>query len=81
MVLKIGFSTRHHRRPYGTLEDSVTVLRSELAEEARSHQVTVRRWRNELVAYREKTPTEFLAEVRRDQRTSKGGGVSGNPKG
>lgn len=45
------------------LLDTVTVLKDARAADHAAHAVTVRKWRNELVAYREKTPTEFLAEV------------------
>lgn len=45
------------------LLDTVTVLKDARAADHAAHAVTVRKWRDELVAYREKTPTEFLAEV------------------
>ena len=45
------------------LRDSVTVLKSDLQEVTERHQLVVRKWRNELVTYREKTPQDFLAEV------------------
>ena len=45
------------------LLDTVTVLKDARAADHVKHAVTVRKWRNELVAYREKTPTEFLAEI------------------
>lgn len=45
------------------LLDTVTVLKDARAADHAAHAVTVQRWRNELVAYREKSPTEFLAEV------------------
>ena len=45
------------------LLDTVTVLKDARAADHVKHAITVRKWRNELVAYREKTPTEFLAEI------------------
>ncbi|CAL54688.1 unnamed product [Ostreococcus tauri] len=45
------------------LRDSVTVLKSDLQEVTERHQLVVRKWRDELVTYREKTPQDFLAEV------------------
>ena len=45
------------------LLDTVTVLKDARAGDHAAHAVTVRKWRNELVSYREKSPAEFLAEV------------------
>jgi hypothetical protein len=45
------------------LLDTVTVLKDARAADHVKHAITVRKWRNELVAYQEKTPTEFLAEI------------------
>ena len=45
------------------LLDTVTVLKDARAADHVKRAVTTRKWRNELVAYREKTPTEFLAEI------------------
>tara|TARA_B110000977_G_scaffold88483_1_gene117579 strand:+ start:250 stop:1317 length:1068 start_codon:yes stop_codon:yes gene_type:complete len=45
------------------LLDTVTVLTDARASDHAAHAITVRKWRNELVAYQEKTPTEFLAEI------------------
>ena len=45
------------------LRDSVTVLKGDLNHAAEHHQLVVRKWRDELVTYREKSPQEFLAEV------------------
>ncbi len=44
------------------LLDTVTVLTDARASDHLARAVTVRNWRNELVAYREKTPAAFLAE-------------------
>ena len=46
-----------------TLLDTVTVLTDARAADHQAHAVTVRKWRDSLVAYQEKTPTEFLAEI------------------
>jgi len=45
------------------LRDSVTVLKSDLHDATARHQMVVRKWRDELVTYREKSPQDFLAEV------------------
>lgn len=45
------------------LLDTVTVLTDARAADHAARAVTVRRWRNELVAYTEKSPAAFLAEV------------------
>lgn len=45
------------------LRDSVTVLKSDLTARCARHEVVVRKWRDELVSYREKSPQDFLAEV------------------
>lgn len=45
------------------LRDSVTVLKSDLRDATARHQMVVRKWRDELVTYREKSPQDFLAEV------------------
>ena len=45
------------------LLDTVTVLTDARASDHLARAVTVRKWRNELVAYREKTPAEFLSEI------------------
>ena len=45
------------------LRDSVTVLKNDLNNATERHQMVVRKWRDELVTYREKSPQDFLAEV------------------
>jgi hypothetical protein len=45
------------------LRDSVTVLKSDLNAKCARHELVVRKWRDELVTYREKSPQDFLAEV------------------
>ena len=45
------------------LRDSVTVLKHDLSATKERHAMVVRKWRDELVTYREKTPADFLAEV------------------
>ena len=45
------------------LRDSVTVLKSDLHAKCARHELVVRKWRDELVSYREKSPQDFLAEV------------------
>jgi hypothetical protein len=45
------------------LRDSVTVLKNDLNDATERHQLVVRKWRDELVTYREKSPRDFLAEV------------------
>ena len=45
------------------LRDSVTVLKNDLNNATERHQLVVRKWRDELVTYREKSPQDFLAEV------------------
>lgn len=45
------------------LRDSVTVLKNDLEAHKSRHSLVVRKWRDELVTYREKSPADFLAEV------------------
>lgn len=57
------FESERMRDENDTLLDTVTVLTDARAADHQAHAVTVRKWRDSLVAYQEKTPTEFLAEI------------------
>ena len=57
------FESERMRDENNKLLDTVTVLTDARAADHQAHAVTVRKWRDSLVAYQEKTPTEFLAEI------------------